>query len=89
MTSPLIDASLQASVALLNAIDHLQEEIEAAGIDGPDLGDIQAGLVDAYHALTAELSLQIGQDARKLTRDTITSKIHAARAVLRAMTEGV
>lgn len=81
-------ASFAACIAMLDAIEALQEEMDAAGIDGPHLGDIQAGLVDAYHLLTTGLSLQTGQDARQLARDAITSRIEASRAVWRAMTEG-
>lgn len=88
MTSTLIDASMRACVGLANAIESLQEEMDAAGTDGPYLGDIQADLVDTYHALTAQLSVQLGADARKMVRDMIVSDIQAARAVLRAMAEG-
>jgi hypothetical protein len=88
MSADLIRASFATCIAMLDAVVTLQEEMNAAGIDGSHLGDIQAGLVDAYHALTTRLSLQTWEDAQQLARDTITSRIEASSVVSRAVTEG-
>ena len=88
MSQHLIEAAVRACITLSNAIDStIEGAADPALRDG--MGEVQCDLMEALNILSDQLTIEMGQDARKLVRDLIVADTEAWRAIFRARFPGM